>query len=234
MKKCLYCGKVYSDDWALCQECGRELVDSANEKKQNEEKQKSNDWLNMEEKVLAESKQHRFVYPFLVGTKAFSIIIVLILCIIALVMLMDSDEEIALCLFGAAAIVICIAFLMYKYLANCHLTITTRRAYGKAAFGKRVDLPIDSISAVGTSWLYGIDIGTSSGRIHFKCLGNHEEIHKVISNLLMERQQKDSQVTKNIVSSSNADELKKYKELLDSGIITQEEFDAKKKQLLNL
>jgi len=30
------------------------------------------------------------------------------------------------------------------------------------------------------------------------------------------------------------DELKKYKELLDSGIITQEEFDAKKKQLLGL
>ena len=33
---------------------------------------------------------------------------------------------------------------------------------------------------------------------------------------------------------SAADELKKYKELLDSGIITQEEFDAKKKQLLGL
>ena len=31
-----------------------------------------------------------------------------------------------------------------------------------------------------------------------------------------------------------ADELKKYKELLDSGVITQEEFDAKKKQLLDL
>ena len=33
---------------------------------------------------------------------------------------------------------------------------------------------------------------------------------------------------------SNADELKKYKELLDSGVITQEEFDAKKKQILGL
>lgn len=31
---------------------------------------------------------------------------------------------------------------------------------------------------------------------------------------------------------SNADELKKYKELLDLGVITQEEFDEKKKQLL--
>ncbi len=33
---------------------------------------------------------------------------------------------------------------------------------------------------------------------------------------------------------SSADELKKYKDLLDQGIITQEEFDAKKKQLLGL
>lgn len=33
---------------------------------------------------------------------------------------------------------------------------------------------------------------------------------------------------------SNADEILKYKNLLDSGVITQEEFDAKKKQLLGL
>lgn len=31
-----------------------------------------------------------------------------------------------------------------------------------------------------------------------------------------------------------ADELKKYKELLDTGVITQEEFEKKKKQLLGL
>lgn len=31
-----------------------------------------------------------------------------------------------------------------------------------------------------------------------------------------------------------ADEIKKYKELLDGGVITQEEFEAKKKQLLGL
>lgn len=33
---------------------------------------------------------------------------------------------------------------------------------------------------------------------------------------------------------SAADELKKFKDLLDSGVISQEEFDAKKKQLLGL
>ena len=34
--------------------------------------------------------------------------------------------------------------------------------------------------------------------------------------------------------TSQADELKKFKELLDSGAITQEEYNVKKKQLLNL
>ena len=37
-----------------------------------------------------------------------------------------------------------------------------------------------------------------------------------------------------VVAASSADELKKFKELLDAGIITQEEFDAKKKELLGI
>jgi len=41
----------------------------------------------------------------------------------------------------------------------------------------------------------------------------------------------DKQLDKNL---SNADELKKYADLKDQGIITEEEFQAKKKQLLGL
>lgn len=41
--------------------------------------------------------------------------------------------------------------------------------------------------------------------------------------------------TTNVVNQiSQADELKKYKELLDAGIITQDEFEKKKRQILNL
>ena len=40
--------------------------------------------------------------------------------------------------------------------------------------------------------------------------------------------------TQNATTVSAADELKKFKELLDMGVISQEEFDAKKKQLLGL
>ncbi len=41
-------------------------------------------------------------------------------------------------------------------------------------------------------------------------------------------------LNKHKTSLSSADEIKKYKELLDCGAITQEEFDKKKKELLNL
>ena len=44
----------------------------------------------------------------------------------------------------------------------------------------------------------------------------------------------DNSLSASQVRLSSADELKKYKELLDSGIISQEEFDAKKKQLLGI
>jgi len=130
-----------------------------------------------------------------------------------------------------------LAYLIYFLFSKYELTVTDKRVYGKATFGKRVDLPLDSISAVGTSFLKGIDVGTSSGRIKFKLVKNQDEIHSVMSKLLLERQQKESSRT-NIsatpTTSSNADELKKFNELLESGVITQEEFDAKKKQLLGL
>ena len=46
--------------------------------------------------------------------------------------------------------------------------------------------------------------------------------------------EKTPESTKVDAFSSSADEIMKFKQLLDSGIISQEEFDAKKKQLLDL
>lgn len=52
-------------------------------------------------------------------------------------------------------------------------------------------------------------------------------------NKILNRINKDSsQSASSAPAISPADEIKKFKELLDAGILTQEEFDAKKKQLL--
>lgn len=47
------------------------------------------------------------------------------------------------------------------------------------------------------------------------------------------KQFRNQQIT-NVNNISPADEIKKYKELLDQGAITEEEFQEKKRQLLNL
>lgn len=63
------------------------------------------------------------------------------------------------------------------------------------------------------------------------------EAQKVVDhiNKKLKELKKSQNTTTNVVQQiSVADELKKFKELLDMGIITQEEFEAKKKQLLGL
>lgn len=122
-----------------------------------------------------------------------------------------------------------ISIIFYLYISKMEIIVTNTRVYGKKAFGKRVDLPFDTISAVGTSFLKGIDVGTSAGRIHFKGILNNQEIHTEISKLLNARQGSTK-----VSNTSTTEELTKYKNLLDTGVITQEEFDAKKKQLLDL
>ena len=129
-----------------------------------------------------------------------------------------------------------IGVLLYIACAKVAITVTDKRVYGTALWGKRVDLPLDAISAVSTTMLKGIGVATSSGLISFKMIENNEDVHRAISNLLIARQGKQpvAPVVKQEIAKSDADELKKYKDLLDSGVITQEEFDAKKKQILGL
>ena len=151
---------------------------------------------------------------------------------------MNSNKYTFLAIAVLLAFVVSLALLIFSFvISKTSIIVSNKRVYGCASFGKRVDLPLDSIAAVGVSAFKGIAIGTSSGKISFKGIGNRDEIHDVISKLLIERQQKPAQpatVIQQEVPQSNADELKKYKELLDKGIITQAEFDAKKKQLLGL
>lgn len=59
----------------------------------------------------------------------------------------------------------------------------------------------------------------------------YETAQEILSSLSI-AQNKVAEQTANTQSSSNADEIMKYKQLLDAGAITQEEFDIKKKELL--
>ena len=139
--------------------------------------------------------------------------------------------------FFYAGILFMVAFGIIMLMMNlCALTITNARVIGKASFGKQVDLPINQISAVGLGWLNSITVATSAGRVRFWLIENRTEVHKALNQLLVniQAESKSSATETNYKNDSVTDELKKYKELLDAGVITQEEFDAKKKQLLGL
>lgn len=128
-----------------------------------------------------------------------------------------------------------LAVVFFLWISGCSITITDKRVYGTGAFKKRVDLPLDMISAVGSGAFKSITVATSSGKIKFWFVKNRDEIFETVSKCLIGRQQKNDSMNANqpLRFESKADELKKYKELLDDGVITREEFDAKKRQIID-
>lgn len=79
------------------------------------------------------------------------------------------------------------------------------------------------------------EISFAGGCIAFKASNySEEEIDKFQKNLRMVKDSFVNQMHEGFVnSSSTADELTKYKMLLDSGAISYEEYEKAKKQILN-
>ena len=77
----------------------------------------------------------------------------------------------------------------------------------------------------------GISI-TSIGSVNnFYCFENREEVINTISCLLTKLQQDNAQLAQ---SGSATNRLERLKSLLDAGVLTQDEFDTKKRQILGL
>lgn len=212
----------------------------------------------MEEKVLMKSQRYSaakislliFVALFVLGYLIFDYLIVggpLYMCRDGTSFEVYFDFEQALhrsfgefpasykCLIWASVVAVFLAFAVWIWISKYEIAITDERVYGRVAFGKHVNFSIDSVFAVEMGAFKRLSFETSSGRISFMLIKNRDEIKKCICDLLTERKQNKTTAAPEINSpASNADELKKYKDLLDDGIISQKEFDAKKKQLLGL
>ena len=181
----------------------------------------------MNEKIIIQGDFHKLFWLIPIAISAIALIVWLVI-VPELAGVNSSEFDIS----GIICIPLIVASFTLLFITNgCSITVTDKRVYGKASFGKRVDLPLDSISAVASrTFLSCIYVSTSSGNISFFLAKNYAQIHRAINDLLIARQSKPAVTS----GDSPSDELRKYKELLDSGIITQEEFDAKKKQLLGL
>ena len=178
----------------------------------------------MEEKILINgnfSKTNVFSIFFYVLASIYSVF--WIVCMIV------EPDPLAFVVLPAIIILVLIGKFFEMLLNKCQLTITNKRVYGKAAFGRRVDLPLDMISSVGQSVFKGIGVATSSGKITFYLCQNREEVFDKISMLLLERQNGNKE---ELVDVGN--KLQGYSDLLSKGLITQEEFEAMKKKVLGL
>lgn len=119
------------------------------------------------------------------------------------------------------------AELMSKY----RITVTNKRVIGNSPFGKQLVLPLDVISAAAKGPFSSVTVATSAGRIAFAGIVNAENVFAEINKLLIERQNVRTIPT---IAQSSADELEKFKALFDKGMISQQEFESKKRQLLGL
>lgn len=97
---------------------------------------------------------------------------------------------------------------------------------------------IKNVNGVKSAFMKGLVVSGNGIKHKIMLLENADEIKAAIMNSATfhpaVKNVNVAPATTIIQQTSNADELKKFKELLDSGVITQEEFDAKKKQLLGL
>ena len=119
-------------------------------------------------------------------------------------------------------------------LMDSYLTVSA----GKVCIAFSVIIIIASIDSITVAsdipTFHGVAVATSSGRIKFYYLQNSADVYSSICKLLIDRQSKNTLKDIPRKQHNDLDGLVKLKELLDGGIITQEEFDAKKKQLLGL
>ena len=180
------------------------------------------------EKIICRSSIDKIASSVLKGL--FVIPAILIIIALADGDFLDFSWFSAYFFFGGILLTIVIGVFIFA-LNSCSMVITDKRVYGKATFGHQVDLPLDMISAASTGPFKSVGVSTASGRISFWLLENKNELYSAITNLLLERQKGKTIETE---KSDSVEEIKKFKELLDSGIITQEEFNKKKQQLLSL
>lgn len=122
---------------------------------------------------------------------------------------------------------------------NCEVTITSQRFIGKLPHSNEIIVPLKEITNFNQTQYSGISISTRNKLYVFYCIENREEIIKALAFLCKNVQPSslNNNQTPKVTFNRNmddADKIKQLKQLLDAGVISQVEFDQKKKEILNL
>ena len=72
------------------------------------------------------------------------------------------------CVLMLIGVLLAIPFaILYAVIGKCEIFVTSTRIYGRAAFGKRVELPMTVVSDVSTGLLDSVVVTTASGAFYF-------------------------------------------------------------------
>jgi hypothetical protein len=139
-------------------------------------------------------------------------------------------------IFGALTLLLGVLNLCYYIDTKKEMIVDTNKIVCKNGKKTQKEFMVKDIKSVELASMKGLMIRGNGFKYKINLLSNAEELKTTIMDSLATLPAANIATTeikqKNLPGS--ADDLKKYKELFDNGIITQEEFDAKKKQLLGL
>ncbi|WP_353096214.1 PH domain-containing protein [Tissierella praeacuta] len=133
---------------------------------------------------------------------------------------------------------------MSKHENNFAYAITNKRII----FGQKKLLAGEIVKSISLDFINDVTLETATGvgllangvitfdtmKDTFNVMVNAKQANNIlqkIQGILFDKKKSDSNDNK---KASEADEIRKYKDLLDDGIITEEEFDKKKKELLGI
>ncbi len=121
---------------------------------------------------------------------------------------------------------------------KCEITVTTDGVEGKLSRGRPIEIPLNQITGIHKCAFWGVSVTAIAGTSKFYLIKNRDEILSTLAQMMASTNPASAQGAENAAPQNNgstdADSLKDLKDLLDSGVITQEEFDEKKKQILGI
>lgn len=141
------------------------------------------------------------------------------------------------------ALIIILPWIIYALCQNKYveIVVTDKRVYitNTKTNKFRNELPFEKISNISKNGTNSFQISTATGTISVLCQ-NRDQVFEVISEQLRNSQTRHVIIEKDLTKETPNDNksetviIREYKKLLDDGIITQEEFESKKKELLGL
>ena len=132
-----------------------------------------------------------------------------------------------LIIYGIICVVILLINIFYALSRQVKIIVSDDSVVYEKFTGKSKQFLIKDITSAETTGLSGLKILGNNIKVKTLLLKNNEELKDYIIDLISKKS------NDNFKKTSIADELEKYKKLLDSGAITREEYEIEKNRFLN-